>query len=320
MVNDVQVFDPNVFGTGGQDPAFNSLPQDEKLSDGIGVSFPIIHITGSKWSLQYKGERKPFIRADDRSPLTYLDVVILRKSGHKTKTWYPAGTFNQETAIGKRPPCSSRNGKTPDIEATEPQSEFCMTCERNKVKPTPDGRRRKECQDYINLSVLLMPNMTTPLYGQPLLEPTMLRVPPDSLTNLANLGDQMSQQGFHFASYVTRMTFDQTVPHPKIIFKAVQKLTGAEAQIVLPLREELQSLRITCEDDSSNVSGPKLVPSIPPAPARVETGLVEAKASTVTAPVTGNIIEMVPQTGDLKVTPVAKELDDKIASLLKTVK
>jgi hypothetical protein len=59
----------------------------------------------------------------------------------------------------------------------------------------------------------------------------------------------MSKKGFHFSSYITRIGFQADKAHPQMTFRALQKLTAAEAPIVLPMREDPMAYRITGENE-----------------------------------------------------------------------
>jgi hypothetical protein len=232
--------------------AFAALgdPNEDSLSAGIGASYGVIGYRGKNWTLRYRGETYPFVRADDGSPLPFIDVIILRSSSVRSKSYYP-GPFNpNEVDAHKRPTCASIDGVRPDADVLQKQSDSCGLCPRNVFKTNPEnGRRFRECSDYKRLAVLIMPSMTRVFFGgQPLLEPVFLRVPAASLNDLATFGDTLSGQGYHYCSYVTRVSFVPDQAHPQFSFKAVQLLTDAEAPVALPLRDDPVAIRITGED------------------------------------------------------------------------
>lgn len=232
----------------GPSKAFAALdPTEDNLADGIGSSYGVIGYKGKVWSLRYRGEKHTFVRPDDGTPASYIDVVVLQQAKMKSKSYYeaydPSGTSE-----GARPICASLDGVLPDSDVQLKQSESCALCPRNEWKIQPNGKKGRECQDYKRLAVLLMPIQTKALLGEPLMEPVFLRVPPASLTNLALVGEQMAGQGYHYSTYIMRITFDPVEAHPKMIFRALQKLTDAEAPVVIPLREDPQSMRIIGAD------------------------------------------------------------------------
>lgn len=232
--------------------ALGAAPQ-ESLAEGIGASYPVIHYTGKVWSLNYRGERKPFVRPDDGTPSSYLDVIILRQAHSKSKSYYPK--WDPNSAGGERPICSSLDSIVPDDDVTEKQANACAICPRNVWKTNAEGVKTRECTDYKRLAVLVMPAQTKAMFGTPLMEPAFLRIPPASLNDLATFGEKMNAMGWHYSSYITRISFDPTKPHPKMVFEAVKGLTDAEAPIVLPLRDDPNALRITGEDKVAAISG-----------------------------------------------------------------
>jgi hypothetical protein len=268
----------------GQKPsaAFASLAPTESLAEGIGSSYPVIGYKGKNWSLRYRGDRHMFTRADDGTPLPYLDVIILRQASAKSKSFYEGG-FVEGASDGKRPVCASLNGVTPDTDVVAKQCDTCVLCPRNEWKVDQNGRKTRECSDYKRLAVLVLPNLTKAILGAPLMEPAFLRVPPASLNDLGIFGDTMSRKGFHFSTFITRVAFDPEQSHPKFVFKPLQQLSDAEAPVVLAMREDPMALRITGEDQAvkQQLAAPtkpveqpvvQAAPAKPPEPA----GLVDA--------------------------------------------
>jgi hypothetical protein len=228
--------------------AFAGLnPESENLADGIGSSYGIVGYKGKVWTLRLRGETYTFTRPDDGSPAAFLDAIILRSASYKSKSYYPANSFNDNSA-GERPICSALDGVNPDRDAQQPQAQACALCPRNEWKMVGD-RKGRECSDYKRLAVLILPSQSRALLGSPLMEPVFLRVPAASLNDLAILGEAMSKKGFHYSTYITRIGFQVDKPHPQMTFRALQALTDKEAPIVLPMREDPQAYRITGENE-----------------------------------------------------------------------
>lgn len=257
----------------GQKPAeaFRVLDHTESLAEGIGSSYAVIQYKGKVWSLRYKGDRKTFVRPDDGSPSNHIDVIMLRQAHAKSKSYYP--DYNQDASDGKRPICSSINGIVPDLDVQEQQAPNCAICPRNVWKTNSEGRKSRECQDYKRMAVLLLPAQTKALLGAPLMEPVFLRIPPASLNDLSSFGETMSNQGWHFAAFVTRISFDPDVAHPKFLFKAIQGLSNAEAPVVLPMVEDPLAKRITGEDQANT---PRPLAAVTAAP---QTAVLSAPAA-----------------------------------------
>lgn len=302
MSNDLM----NIAAFKGMAPAnaFKVLdPHAESLADGIGSSYGIVGYKGKVWTLRLRGETYTFVRPDDGSPAAFLDVIILRQLPNKSKSYYPANSY-QDGQLGTRPVCAALDGQTPDADIMTPQSPSCVTCPRNVFKLSPDGRKTRECSDYKRLAVLILPSQTKALLGAALMEPVFLRVPAASLNDLALLGEGMNAQGFHYASYITRIGFNPEKPHPQMTFRAIQGLTDKEAPMVLPLRDDPTAHRITGENDVgkprpaviSQHTPTGAAPALTPAPTavvtraepeKVDTGFgVETTAAPVAAAVT----------------------------------
>ncbi len=246
--------DMTIFTNARPAAAFASLggEQMESLADGIGSSYAVVGYKGKVWSLRYRGEKHIFTRKDDGSPTSYIDVIVLRQGHTKSKSYYKSkedgGGYDVDGSEGKRPICAALDGVTPDIDVLERQAEHCAVCPRNVWKTGTDGRKGRECTDYKRLAVLLLPGLSNALLGSPLLEPVFLRVPPASLNDLAALGEQMTDRGWHYSTFITRVSFDPNQSYPKMVFEAKQPLTDAEAPVVLPMRESALARRITGED------------------------------------------------------------------------
>ncbi len=267
-------------------PAFASLnPLDDTLSEGIGQSYPVIGYKGKNWSFRYRGEKKSFIRPDDGTPAAYLDVIILGQAKTKSKSYYLK--YDPNNADGGRPVCSSIDGLTPDPDVTSKQSDSCALCPRNAWKADPQtGRKGRDCTDYKRLAVLVLPTQTSLIYpGEaPLLEPAFLRVPPASLNSLSIMGQTMAGQGFHYSSYVTRITFDPNEAHPKMVFRPLQGLSDAEAPMILAMRTDMQVSRIINGGFSEGMRTLAEEGSMTLPPSTVPTGLSSHPSTSAAAP------------------------------------
>lgn len=318
----------NVSAFKGMSPAgaFSSLnAQAESLADGIGSSYGIIGYKGKVWTLRHRGERYTFTRPDDGSPLAFLDVIILRDAGTKAKSYYPEGSYEAEGSEGTRPRCASINGIKPDEDSVEKQALACAICPRNEWKLNSQGHKGRECSDYKRLAVLIIPSLSARLLGSALMEPVFLRVPAASLNDLAMFGEAMSKQGWHYASFVTRIGFMAEKSHPQMTFRALQPLTDAEAPVVLPMRSEAMTMRITGEDQLDKVvTGPATSNALPqtvvqpaqpvtavkpnPVAETVNTGFVQTPAvnQTATAPAIVAPVQAAPVQAVQEVIPPAQ--------------
>jgi hypothetical protein len=227
--------------------------QPESLADGIGQGYGVIGYKGKNWTLRYDGVVYPFVRADDGSPMNYIDAIILRAAPHKSKSFYPSkeegGGYSPEASEGKRPTCASLDSIKPDDDVLVKQNDNCMLCKRNEWKTMPNGKKGQECTDYKRLAICILPSLAQRIVGRPFQEPVFLRIPPASLTPLANFGREAEAKGFPYYSFVTRISFDPDEPHPKFMFKSVNPpITNKEAPFIIGLREGAIARRITGED------------------------------------------------------------------------
>lgn len=289
---------PQNFAVGDAFQALNAHANDDNLAEGIGQSYGVIGYKGKNWTLRYRGKIKPFIRPDDGTPASYIDVIILGSPAKKSKSYYPKYVPGQSD--GERPICSSYLGDVPDADVTKQQSTSCALCPRNKWLTDPTGRKSRECTDYKRLAVLIMPKISEALLGTPLLEPVFLRVPPDSLQALAQMGDFMGKQHLHYSAYVTRISFDQTKAHPSMIFTPQQGLSNDEAPVILGMRENPVVDRIMYGDlPLGGVAAVAAANALNPANYQ-PTGLLAAVANQQALPapalqvVPSNVVPLVP--------------------------
>ena len=269
MSQDVMI--PDEFKNAPIVEAFAHLnPQEESLTEGIGSSYAVIGYRGKNWTFRYKGTThlityprdpaKPL--PTDGQPSNYIDVVILRKARAKSKSYYPkteggAGFNPDDLDAHRKPVCSSIDGIVPDPGVEKKQSDTCALCPQNEWKmQAATGREGRACQDRMRLAVIIMPGMTTPILGAPLLEPMFLPIPPASLQGLSLLGDEMEKNGKHFATYVTRISFKPDKSWPEFKYQVAKMLGPQEAGIVLKLRADPMSSQIIGE--GGNPSTPAL--------------------------------------------------------------
>src|SRR5205823_2418846 len=83
--------------------------------------------------------------------------------------------------------------------------------------------------------------------------------------------------GHHYASYITRITFDPNKSWPEMIFRPLQKLTDDEFPVIIGLRQNVLTDRIT------GGGQPKALTALPNG--RVATGLASLPAPSVGAAV-----------------------------------
>lgn len=237
--------------------AFQHLDPRQQLASGLTAGFSRIGMKGKVWKLIHQGESYYFIQ-DDGHPLPYLDVVIVGANQNTSKLYYPPGTYTEDAA--NSPTCASTNGDKPDVGVAIPQSEFCHDCIHNQWLPNRGG---KECQDHRRLAVVILPYMKTrPRLDTAVNTPVFFKVPPASLKSFKAYGDMLNNEKVHFASVITRVTFDPTKQF-QLNFDVKQTLTNAEAPAILPLLDAPQThslIGTITEIKQVEVKPPKLPP------------------------------------------------------------
>ena len=222
--------------------AFRHLGVGRQLGAGLATSsFTWLSVKNKTWTLHHNGESRIFIRADDRTPLSYLDVVVVGENPATSRVYY----INSYTEGASAPPdCASTDGIKPDAGVPSPQNPLCGTCRHNAFGTALNGGKGKACQEHKRIAVLLMPYMTEKMFnGTPLMEPVYLKIPPDSLKSWALYGEQLAQRKLHWAALVTRIGFapDRLF---RFTFETREMLTNREAPMILKLMESPATLNL----------------------------------------------------------------------------
>jgi hypothetical protein len=129
----------------------------------------------------------------------------------------------------------------PDPGVPIQQSKTCGTCKNNEWKPNRGG---KDCQDHKRIAILLLPYMKTrPALEKSLVEPVFFKVPPASLKVFKNYCDSLQARGAHFASVITRVSFNPEKQF-EMVFQYLKPLTDNDSDLVLPLLEDTATRNI----------------------------------------------------------------------------
>lgn len=174
-----------------------------------GLSSGAIHkisIEGRRWKLQDPQGQEFMV------PAFHLDVILVGANPHVSKTFY-ATKWNQQQE-GKAPDCWSDNGVGPSSRASAPQCLTCGLCPNNAwgSRISETGSQVKACADSKKIAVILADNPTGPVY--------QLKVPADSLKNMAQMAKSVAQRGAPLDRVIMRLEFDPGVSHPKIVFSS----------------------------------------------------------------------------------------------------
>lgn len=255
------------------------------LFAGISGGYKVLSIKGKTWTIVDGGERTIITKPDEPDePASAIQVVIIKASRLLSKSFY----LKFEEGAGEKPVCHSNNGKTPELDAQTPQSTTCAACPKNVWGSGQDGKG-KACKDVRRVAVAPVHKLD---------EPMLLRVPPDSLKELSNLGKEIYSKDptLDLCAVVVKMRFDPAKATPKILFSPVGLLPEdlAMAAVESAKSEMLSSilgLEHEAHEESEDTSIPleKVAAAAPKAPEPPKPAPVAAKPTTPTPPkVNGN--------------------------------
>jgi hypothetical protein len=292
------------------------MRQDSSNSDlakHMSAGFSSISIKGKVFSLVKTGERKVIPNPrDPESPATFIDIVLLKVSPNKSKSYYANG-FN-ENAEDQRPTCYSNNGITPDPSVEHPQCKCCATCPHNAwgsargVNGTVG--KGKACADYVRVALAEPTNLD---------EPIMLRVPPASIRAIGDYGALLNKHKAPYQGVITRIAFEPKEATPRLVFTPRAFLDQETYLRVKDIAEsELVSIIVNGEEGSAHAPAqeapipPTPVTPVKPAPMPAPTSAAEAQADAVIAKVMDK-----PREAPTKIEPVAEvkpvEAEPKVA-------
>lgn len=202
---------------------------DRKSSTGSGGnftaeivdSFPRLSIRGKSFWLRANGKE---IRAGAVDPEkgAILDIVLVNASRHMAKSYYKkafggAGSNDQ-------PDCWSLDSVRPDASIAKPVNEICLPCPMNAFNSAPSGRGGKACADSKRVVITTADQLGK---QEPIL--LIMRVPQQSHKNMKAHIEKLAYHGYTEPySAVTRLSFDQAVEFPKMLFDFVEPLSDDE--------------------------------------------------------------------------------------------
>lgn len=214
----------------------------EDLGGGITAAFAVIGFKGKVWSIKHRGEVKSLMRADGTGPIGSINVVIVKAAPVVSKTFYASGYVEGNTDA---PDCWSIDGVKPVPTAPKKQAEHCATCKQNMwgSRMTEGGKQAKACSDNKRIAVVPEGDLKNEIFGGPM----MLRIPPASLSGIADYAAYLKKQGLPYFGVVTALSFDFSEAYPLITFKPVRALTDAEVDIVIEHQNSAITQRMLSE-------------------------------------------------------------------------
>ncbi len=232
-----------------------------------GINFggwPVLSIKGGKFRLVQTDGTELLV------PTHHVDVIIIATNPNGVSKRYYDTKWDPNTPAGVAPACYSDNGVAPSSKAAKPQCSTCAMCPMNawgsKISEA-SGKATKACSDLKKLAVFVADNTDGPVFE--------LDVPADSLKNFATYVSALDKHGIPVSLITTRVSFDTTVSHPKLIFTpVVDKATGQLPYITAEQAEAIESVIGT--DEVDNCTGKNDKPF---------TGAIAALPAPVAAPV-----------------------------------
>lgn len=251
----------------------NQQSADSDSMASASTSIPRVSLRGKKFRFLEGGE-EIFTQNDN------VDVVILGvtpEAGLFVKTYYAAGYTGQ--ADTSPPTCASDDGRRPSPWITEPQSQNCATCEKNRFGSAKSraGKPAKACRDSKRLWVALPSNIEGTVYA--------LQVPVTSLKELAEYGREFKSMGnVPIASAITTIHMDDDSEFPMLSFKCAGFLPEDQGKIAME-RNESKTWMLMQVTGSPALGAPPQQQALPAAS--------EAPAGTVASAPAGSTPETV---------------------------
>lgn len=204
------------------------------LSQGTSLGFPVISYKGKTWAVVTGGEREMFLNADG-DPRSSIQIIIIKASPDLSKVYYASGYTEGST---EPPDCFSNDGATPSVEASEPQADKCALCPKNQwgSRISEAGKKGKACSDYRRMAVV-------PAGGHDDGSPAhLLRVPPASLKGLVKYSKALDKRQLSYAAVVTKVSFEKEAATPQLVFEAVSYISEDQLHYINELREDTDAL------------------------------------------------------------------------------
>jgi hypothetical protein len=188
------------------------------FTDRLGASLgtraqPYLSIEGDRFTLvDATGDTRPVLTRDAKTGDPYVDCVIIDTGDHESKIYY-GRAYDPKAESFSPPACWSDNGIAPSTNCSEPQAISCTPDPTGqngcKWAVWGSGRAREgskvvppACAKYQKLA-LLIPGEEIQF---------LLRVPPNSLVELANYNGKFKGHAFSMPDVTTRISLrDKTL-------------------------------------------------------------------------------------------------------------
>jgi hypothetical protein len=274
----------------GPPPAGIEDEEDDVLQGGR-PSFAVLAMPNkNEWAFRYQRQDAPYQDAEGNN-ISNIEVVIVKSRENLSNNYYTKYDANTKH---KPPDCWSSDGIQPDARVPDAtrQNPICDGCPQKKPGSaiTASGDPTKACRDIRKIAVIPIFHLLDRKfeeYGGPML----FTITPSSLKNYTEYLERLKAMGQKSFSVVTRMRFDPSVKHQKIMFTPYRALSDEEFALSREMRKDPRTMRVLDEEpeiynapdeydpDTGEIT-PKIPTSKPPAPAPKA-----AQAPTPKAPV-----------------------------------
>lgn len=207
---------------------------------GGGVSYMSLSIKGKVFSLVKSGERKPLmIQVGDEMVARPSITLGQIRVNNKSRQFYAKGF--QEGEDGQRPDCYSMDGVAPSPNSPNKQASKCAGCKQaawgsRMARPGEEGGDGTACSPRTRIAVFDIENPDTPM---------LLSVPVGSRKAYGeDIAKFAANRGIPYNALALKLSFDQTVSAPKLVFKPAGLLDNAQYVKVQSLYDSPEVLEI----------------------------------------------------------------------------
>lgn len=229
---------------------------DDDVLQGTRPSFAVLAMPSKgEWAFRYQRQDLSY-QDEDGNNIPNIEVVIVKSRENLSNQYYPKFDGN---AQHKAPDCFSADGQVPDqrVPLATKQNPICEGCHQKVPGSaiTAAGDPTKACRDIRKVAVIPIQHFMDRKfeeYGGPML----YTITPTSLKNYAEYMDRIKAMGHKSFSVVTRMRFDPTVKHQKILFSPYRALSDEEFELSKELRKDPRTARVLEEEPLAGSAPP----------------------------------------------------------------
>jgi hypothetical protein len=228
---------------------------NNNFADGVRDAFPVMSIKGKVFRARMSGTETAFLDPTTKTPVPFLDVVLVNASPALSKSYYAKGYTEGDNDA---PNCWSMDGVKPDASVANKISPTCVNCPMNAFgsRTTEAGKAAKACQDARRVAVV-MPGQLDGTEQMLML----LRIPQSSLKNLKNYAELLARNSLEPGACITRLAFDYQEAFPKLLFNFVAPLRDDQFVKVIELAEAPNTMQMLQTPDFDTAPSTQPIPN-----------------------------------------------------------